>query len=140
MSTFEPTMSNNHLEFTGFMREYLLLHVCREGNICNYHEKLNLEHEKGAVYKGTCPYCGEAELRLNNKTGQGNCRNCGIKADHFDLTMAYRGYGLDDAMDRTAWMIEIMRINKAEIRKSRKEMREMSTLEGCIKHLKGGTL
>jgi hypothetical protein len=137
-------MSNNHLEFTGFMREYLLRQVCREGNICDFHERLDLEQEKRAVYKGTCPFCGEAEFRLNNKTGLGNCRNCGIQTDHFGLIMAYRGSGLNYAMERTAWMIKTMREIKAEIkaetRERKKEMKAMLSRAGCFKHLKGGAL
>ena len=55
-------------------------------NYCNSFLNLELKQTNGAVYKGSCPWCGKKEVFFCHKTaGTCFCESCETIADFFDI-------------------------------------------------------
>lgn len=78
----------NEINLTGFMREFLLLEICRRIDIidyCEYFMNFKLTPGSKNSYKGKCPWCGKNTFTVNKTTGLCSCSSCSRDDDFLTL-------------------------------------------------------
>jgi phage/plasmid primase-like uncharacterized protein len=90
------------ISLTSYMRALLLAEICRRMDIIEYCKQtfaLKLNHFKGSVYKGNCPFCRQKDVfLLSKKTGRYSCTYCKYVSDFLHLVEISKNYNLNETL------------------------------------------